>query len=84
MFTLFGGGYAKVPASGSMPRHYLTLTPVLAVVRLQDTDTLTGQTIQRNVARVTQTLGLPRPAVHHTAREVVARQELTGICLISC
>lgn len=58
--------------------------PSLAVVRLQDTQTLTGQAVLRREARLTQTLSLLRPAVHHAARKLIAGQELAGIGLISC
>lgn len=72
-----------LPAHSPVSRDYMTL-PSLAVVRLEDTEALTGQAAHRQVARLTQTLGLLRPAVHHAAREVIAGQEFTGIGLISC
>lgn len=58
--------------------------PSSTVVRLQDTQTLTGQAVHRQEARLTQTLSLLRPAVHHAAGKLVAGQELAGIGPISC
>lgn len=72
-----------LPAQGSVSRNYVTL-PSLAVVWLEDTHTLTGQAVHRQEARLAQTLGLLRPAVHHAARKLIARQELAGIGLIGC
>lgn len=66
-----------------MSRNYVTL-PSSAVVRLQDTQTLTGQAVHRQEARLTLTLSLLRPAVHHAAGKLVAGQELAGIGPITC
>lgn len=72
-----------IPAQGSVSRNDVTL-PSSTVVRLQDTQTLAGQAVHRQEARLTLTLGLLGPAVHHAAGELVAGQELAGIGPISC
>lgn len=71
-----------IPAGGSVPRDYLTQTSIQAVVGLHLAGALAGQTPHGAVAWVTQTLRLLRPAVHHATRELVARQELAGVCLV--
>lgn len=73
-----------LPAHGSTSRYYVALPSSLAVVRLEDTPALTGQAVHRQEARLAQTLSFLRPEVDHTARKLIARLELAGICLISC
>lgn len=71
-----------IPAGGSVPGDYLTQASVQAVIGLHLAGALAGQTPHGAVARITQTLRLLRPAVHHAARELVARQELAGVRLV--
>ena len=61
----------------------VTKAPVEAVFFLQVTNALAGQTVRSAVARVTQTLSLLGPTVYHTLGELIAGQELAGICLVS-
>lgn len=65
-----------------MPGDDLTQAPVQAVIGLDLAGALAGQTPLGAVARITQTLCLFRPAVHHAAGELVARQELAGVRLV--
>lgn len=65
-----------------MPGDDLTQASVQAVVGLHLAGALAGQPPHGAVARVTQTLHLRRPAVHHAAGELVARQELAGVHLV--
>lgn len=65
-----------------MPGDYLTQASIQAVVGLDHTGALARQTPHDAVARITQTLRLLRPAVHHAAGELIARQELTGVRLV--
>lgn len=71
-----------IPAGGSVPGDYLAQTSVQAVIGLHLAGALAGQTPLGAVARITQTLRLLRPAVHHAAGELVARQELAGVRLV--
>lgn len=72
-----------VPAGGSVPWDYLTQASIQAVVWLHGAGALTRQAVHRAVARITQTLGLVGPTVHHAAWKLIAGQELTGVCLVS-
>ena len=65
-----------------MPGDDVADAVVEAEVRLQDADALAGPAAAGQVARVTDTLRLPRPAAHHAARRLVTRQELTGVRLV--
>lgn len=71
-----------IPAGGSVPGDYLTQASVQAVIGLHLAGALAGQTPHDAVARITQTLRLIRPAVHHAAGELVARQELARVRLV--
>lgn len=71
-----------IPAGGSVPGDDLTQASIQAVVGLHLAGALAGQPPHGAVARVTQTLRLLRPAVHHAAGELVARQELAGVRLV--
>lgn len=71
-----------IPAGGSVPGDDLTQASIQAVVGLHLAGALAGQPPHGAVARVTQTLCLRRPAVHHAAGELVARQELAGVRLV--
>lgn len=71
-----------IPAGGSVPGDDLTQAPIQAVVGLHLTGALARQTPHGAVARITQTLRLLRPAVHHAAGELIARQEFTGVRLV--
>lgn len=66
-----------------MPWDDFTQASVEAVVWLQSAGALTRLTVHDAVARVAQALRLVGPAVYHTAGELVAGQELTGVCLVS-
>lgn len=65
-----------------MPGDDLTQASIQAVVGLHLAGALAGQPPLSAVAGVTQTLRLLRPAVHHAAGELVARQELAGVRLV--
>lgn len=73
-----------IPAGGSVPGDDLTQASVQAVIGLHLTGALAGQTPHGAVARITQTLRLLRPAVHHAAGELIACQELTRVRLVGC
>lgn len=83
LFFFFSFVSFCVPAGGSVPRDYFTQASVQAVVWLHHAGALTRQAVHRAVARITQTLGLLGPAVHHAARKLIAGQELTGVRLVS-
>ena len=65
-----------------MPGDDVADAVVEAVVRLQGADALAGPAAAGQVAGLTDTLRLTRPAVHHAARGLIARQELTGVRLV--
>lgn len=72
-----------LPAGGSVPWDDLAQPSVQAVVRLNLAGALARQTPHGAVARIAQTFRLLRPAVHHAAGELIARQEFTGVRLVS-
>lgn len=83
-FCLFRGVFCSfwIPARGSVPGDYLTQASIQAVIRLHLTGALAGPPPHRAEARITQTLCLLRPAVHHAAGELVACHELAGVRLV--
>lgn len=72
----------SVPAGGAVAWYDLTVPSIETVVGLQSTGALTGLAVHCAVARVTQTLRLSTPGVHHAARKLIARQEFTGVRLV--
>lgn len=82
-FIVFHTHSLCVPAGGSVPWDYFTHASVQAVVGLQSAGALTGQAVHGAVPGIAQALCFFGPTVHHAARELIACQELTGICLVS-